>query len=231
TSTSTASGSGGGGGGIRAGPPCRRDRRREEEKVMKTRLSLLLSLGLLAACTAVGPNYHKPAVEPPGAFKEAPPAGWKTAQPRDAVLRGKWWEMFGDPQLNALEEQVAVSNQTLAQAEAQFRGARAAVLAARAGLFPTVTASAGVTRAHSSANRGGVIVPGSVAGGVTTGGDTTVYQVPIDLSYEFDLWGRIRRQVEADVLSAQASAADVATMRLTLEAELAVDYFQLHGLD
>lgn len=199
---------------------------------MKTRLAFLLSLGLLTGCAAVGPNYHKPAVETPGGFKEAPPAGWKTAQPRDASLRGKWWELYGDPALNALEEQVSVSNQTLAQAEAQFRGARAAVALARAGLFPTVTAGAQVTRSHSGSSRGATTSssPGSTTT-TSSGGDATVYQVPIDFTWELDLWGRVRRDVESNVAAAQASAADVENVRLSLQAELAVDYFQLHGLD
>jgi NodT family efflux transporter outer membrane factor (OMF) lipoprotein len=193
---------------------------------MKTRPALLLSLGLLAGCAAVGPNYHKPAVETPGAFKEAPPAGWKTAQPRDAALRGKWWETFGDPQLNALEEQVSVSNQTLAQAEAQFRGARAAVAAARAGLFPTVTAGAQVTT-----SRAGTARSSSQSNNNSGSGTATVYQVPVDFTWEADLWGRVRRQIEANVAAAQASAADVENVRLSLQAELAADWFQLHGLD
>src|SRR3954471_2282850 len=149
---------------------------------MKARFVLLLSLGLLTACTAVGPNYHKPTVETPGAFKEAPPAGWKTAQPQDAALRGKWWEMFGDPRLNALEEQVSVSNQTLAQAEAQFRGARAAVALARAGLLPTVTAGAQATRSHSGSGRGNTNSSGTSVS--SSNGDATVYQVPIDFTWE-----------------------------------------------
>jgi NodT family efflux transporter outer membrane factor (OMF) lipoprotein len=197
---------------------------------MKTRTSLLLTLGLLAgACTAVGPNYKKPSVETPGGFKEAPPAGWKRAQPSDAALRGKWWELFGDPQLNALEEQVSVSNQNLAQAEAQFRGARAAVALARAGLFPTVTAGASATTSRGSTSRGG----SSSTGGSSTSssGTATVYQVPIDFTWELDLWGRVRRQIEANVAAAQASAADVENIRLSLQSELAADYFQLHGLD
>src|SRR3954453_5369652 len=194
---------------------------------MKKHLSLLLSLGLLTACTAVGPNYHKPAVETPGAFKEAPPAGWKPAQPRDAALRGKWWEMFGDPQLDALEEQVSVSNQNLAQAEAQFRGARAAVALARAGLFPTVTAGAQVTESRVGTSRSN----NSNNSGSSGSGTATVYQVPIDFTWEIDLWGRVRRQVEANVAAAQASAADIESLRLSLQAELAVDWFQLHGLD
>jgi NodT family efflux transporter outer membrane factor (OMF) lipoprotein len=196
---------------------------------MKAHFSILLSLGLLAGCAAVGPNYHKPSAETPGAFKEAPPAGWKTAQPRDAALRGKWWELFGDPALNALEEQVSVSNQTLAQAEAQFRGARAAVALARSGLFPTVTAGAQVTESRAGTSRSSSST-GSTSTG-TSSGTATVYQVPIDFTWELDLWGRVRREVESNVAAAQASAADVENVRLSLQAELAADYFQLHGLD
>jgi NodT family efflux transporter outer membrane factor (OMF) lipoprotein len=192
-------------------------------------IPFLVCCGLAAACT-VGPNYKTPPVEVPAAFKEPPPPGvapgdWKPAQPQDAAQRGKWWESFGDPQLNALEEQVAVSNQTLAQAEAQFRGARAAVAGARAALFPTVTAGASVTTSRTSAGRA------ATATGSGSSGTATIYQVPIDVSYEADVWGRVRRQIEANVASAQASAADVETVRLSLEAELAVDWFQLHGFD
>ncbi len=197
---------------------------------MKSRIALLLIFGLLAAaCTAVGPNYKKPSVETPGGFKEAPPEGWKRAQPSDAALRGKWWELFGDPALNALEEQVSVSNQTLAQSEAQFRGARAAVALARAGLFPTVTAGAQATTSRGSTSRSGSSSTGSSTS--SSGGTATIYQVPIDFTWELDLWGRVRRDIESNVAAAQASAADVENVRLSLQAELAVDYFQLHGLD
>ena len=196
------------------------------KRYQTARWSLLVCLGsLIAACT-VGPNYKTPTTDVPAAFKEQPPPGvapgdWKPAQPQDAAHRGKWWEIFGDSNLNALEEQVSVSNQTLAQAEAQFRGARAAVREARAGLFPTVTAGASVTNSRASAS----------TTGLRTGGTATVYQTPIDVSYEADVWGRVRRLIEANVATAQASAADVETMRLSLQAELAADYFQLHGLD
>jgi len=194
------------------------------------RWSLLVCLGFLAAACTVGPNYKTPSTDVPAAFKEQPPAGaapgdWKPAQPSDAMRRGKWWEIFGDPNLNVLEEQVAVSNQTLAQAEAQFRGARAAVREARAGLFPTVTAGASVTNSRSGAGRSSAPAAGSGSG------TTTVYQTPIDVSYEADVWGRVRRQIEANVATAQASAADVEAVRLSLQAELAVDWFQLHGTD
>jgi NodT family efflux transporter outer membrane factor (OMF) lipoprotein len=205
------------------------------ESRMNARISVLLIFGCLAAaCTAVGPNYKKPSVETPGGFKEPPPEGWKRAQPSDAALRGKWWELYGDPALNTLEEQVSVSNQSLAQAEAQFRGARAAVALARAGLFPTVTVGAQATRSSSASSRAGVGVttPGGTGTTVTSsGGAATVYQVPIDFTWELDLWGKVRRNIEANIATAQASAADVENVRLSLQSELADDYFQLHGLD
>ena len=113
----------------------------------------LLGLAALATGCMVGPNYNRPPVTTPGAFKEGPPADWKMAQPRDAADRGKWWELFGDPQLNALEEQVAVSNQSVAQAEAQYRAARAAAWQARAALFPTVSLSPGVSRSTGATSR------------------------------------------------------------------------------
>jgi NodT family efflux transporter outer membrane factor (OMF) lipoprotein len=199
------------------------------QKKQAARWSLLVCLAFVAAACTVGPNYKTPTTDIPAAFKEQPPAGvspgdWKPAQPQDAMQRGKWWEIFGDPSLNALEEQVSVSNQTLAQAEAQFRGARAAVKEARAGLFPTVTAGASVTNSRAGAGR-------ASSSGTASSGTTTVYQVPIDVSYEADVWGRVRRQIEANAANAQASAADVEAVRLSLQAELAADWFQLHGLD
>ncbi len=184
-------------------------------------------IGLLATGCVVGPSYKKPPVEVPATFKEQPsPAAaaaagtFRPAQPKDATVRGKWWEVFGDPQLSALEEQVSVSNQSLAQAEAQYRGARALVREARAGLLPTVTVGAGATRSRTP--------PSALAPNGATG---TSFQVPIDLSWEIDLWGKVRRTIEENVANAQASAADVENLRLSLQAELALDYFQLHGLD
>ena len=189
------------------------------------KLSFSCAIAALAAACTVGPNYHRPPAPVPPAFKEPPPGEWKTAQPRDTALRGKWWEVFGDPQLNALEEQVNVSNQRIAEAEAQFRGARAAVKLARAGLFPTVTAGAAVTESRAAASRTGA------SNGTSQSGTTTVYQLPVDFTYEADVWGRVRRTIEENVANAQASAADVETVRLSLQAELAIDYFQLHGFD
>jgi NodT family efflux transporter outer membrane factor (OMF) lipoprotein len=194
-----------------------------------------IATALLAGACAVGPDYKKPSAPVPAAFKEEqPPAGaagadiaqWKRAEPQDDASRGKWWELFEDPDLNALEEQVNISNQNIAQAEAQFRGARAAVRGARADFFPTVTASASVTRSQGS--RAG---PAAAASSSTPNGPTTVYALPVDLSYEVDVWGRVRRGVQASVASAQASAADLETVRLTMHAELALDYFELRGID
>jgi len=206
-------------------------------------LAVLAAIAALAAGCMVGPNYQRPPATAPAAFKEPPPAGWKTAQPRDELPRGKWWEIFGDAQLDALEEQVAVSNQSIAQAEAQFRAARAAVGVTRGGLFPTVTAGASATRSRGGAARGGTGAgstgtsgTGSGSSGApvattTTTSTTNFFQIPLDVSYEVDLWGRVRRLIEAGVATAQASAGDLEAIRLSLQAELATDYFQLHGLD
>jgi NodT family efflux transporter outer membrane factor (OMF) lipoprotein len=136
--------------------------------------------------------------------------------------------MFGDPQLNDLEAQVNISNQTVAVAEAQFRGARAAVRAARSGLFPTLTVNGAATRTGSgSKGNSGVIG----AGNTVHAGGGTFYSLPFDFSYELDVWGRVRKTIEAAAASAQASAADVEAVRLSSHAELALDYFELRGLD
>ncbi len=174
---------------------------------------------LLNGC-AVGPRYSKPPASTPPAYKETPP-NWKQAQPADQIVRGKWWEVFHDPQLDSLEEQVNVSNQTLKAAQAQFAQARAFLRLNRADLYPTLNAGVSATRVHQSQNR-------------PLSGSTNVYTdlvLPFDVSYEADVWGRVRRTVEAARSSAQASAADVESVSLSLHAELAVDYFQLRTLD
>jgi NodT family efflux transporter outer membrane factor (OMF) lipoprotein len=166
----------------------------------------------------------------PSAYKESPPpgfptaSGWKVAQPNDDVVRGKWWEIFQIPELNALEEQIDVSNQTLAVAEAQLRNARAAISVARAPLFPTVTGNAGAVGARQSLNRPGASDNASFA----TRSD---YLLSLSSTYEIDFWGRIRHNVEASIATAQASAADLETARLSLHATLAIAYFALRGLD
>jgi NodT family efflux transporter outer membrane factor (OMF) lipoprotein len=165
----------------------------------------LALLALIMACK-VGPDYVRPAVVTPAAFKE----GWKLAAPADGMARGRWWAVFDDGALDTLERQVSVSNQTLAAAEAQFRQARALVAEARAAFFPTITLGAGYARGSDG---------------------RTAFSLPLSVSWEPDFWGRVRRSVEASAANAQASAADVETARLSLEAELAQDYFQLRVVD
>jgi NodT family efflux transporter outer membrane factor (OMF) lipoprotein len=181
----------------------------------------VLSALLLAGCT-VGPNYKRPAAEVPPAYKEV--GDWKTAQPNDQNLPGNWWEIFHDEQLNALEAQVNVSNQNLKAAEAQYTQARAALRYQRADYFPTMTVDPTATRNHLSANR----QPHSAQfNGVTY----TDLQIPFELSYQVDIWGRVRRTVESYRAQAQASAADLAAVNLSMHAQLALDYFQARTLD
>ena len=192
------------------------------------RLLFLLTLAgwlVLASGCAVGPNYHRPTAPTPQVFKEPPPEGWKQAQPNAGVPRGKWWEIYNDPQLNALEEQVNISNQNVLMAAAQYREARDTVKIARSSLFPTVTASSSLTRQHSSSNLTAAAPSASL--GVTD----TLYDLAADLSYQVDLWGSIRRNLTASYANAQASAADLENARLSFQAELAEFYFELHGFD
>jgi len=180
-------------------------------------LGTLIAL-FLSGCT-VGPKYVRPTADVPAEFKES--GNWKTAQPGDALSKGKWWEVYQDSQLNALEDQVSVSNQNLKIAQAQFLEARAALKIARSNYFPSVTGGISATHYHLSQNR-------PLA---TTTTDYTDYQLPVDVSYEPDVWGRVRRTVEASRSEAQATAADLANVELSLRAELAFDYFELRGLD
>jgi NodT family efflux transporter outer membrane factor (OMF) lipoprotein len=172
----------------------------------------------LSAC-APKVKYVQPTVEVAPAFREN--ADWKTAQPADDVLRGNWWELFGDPELNALEQQIDVSNQTLRAAAAQYAQARALVRGTRATLFPTVDFSPSAARAEASGNR--------PASNIHQAANDFV--LPVDVSYEADVWGRIHSAVSASRAAAQASAADLETARLSLHAELAADYFALRGAD
>jgi NodT family efflux transporter outer membrane factor (OMF) lipoprotein len=178
----------------------------------------------------VGPKYVKPTAPVALAFKEQPPESfkgsdsWKPAQPSDQALRGKWWEIFGDPQLNALEEEVTLSNQDLKVSEARFRQARAMIRFNRSAEFPTISTSPSITNERVSPNS--PYFPASQANN-----GTGAFTLPIDLSYEVDLWGRVRRTVSASREEAQASAADLQTANLSLHAELAVDYFELRSAD
>jgi NodT family efflux transporter outer membrane factor (OMF) lipoprotein len=188
-------------------------------------LSLAGLAALLLSSCMVGPNYTKPSVPMTPAYKELPPPGdgWKVAQPNDQTPRGNWWEIFGDPQLNALEEQVMVSNQDLKAAEARFREARAMIRFNRAAEFPTISTGPSISSIRDSAHR-----PFLTS---TSSSTTADFLLPFDLSYELDLWGRVRRTVTAAREEAQATVADLETARLSLQAELALDYFELRSAD
>jgi NodT family efflux transporter outer membrane factor (OMF) lipoprotein len=187
------------------------------------RLTVLLALGIFSfsGCT-VGPKYHPPVVQAPSAYKEL--GDWKPAQPNDQNLGGDWWTIFQDPQLDALERQINVGNQNLKAAEAQFRQARAALRYNRADYYPTVTAGASATRTRVSARRP---PPNGIFNGITEND----FVLPFSVSYQADVWGRVRKNVESYREQAQASAADVATVNLSMHADLAIDYFQARSLD
>jgi NodT family efflux transporter outer membrane factor (OMF) lipoprotein len=192
---------------------------------------------LLSGCR-IGPKYNAPAVPAPPAFKESSPEAyksslpgtWQPARPQDAVLKGKWWEMFNEPELNGLEEQLDINNQNIAQYFQNFMAARAQVSEARAGYFPTVTANPAYTRTGTA---GGAAITNSTTGLTTTTPATnyTGISLPIDVSWEPDLWGRVRNTVREYQYAAQVSAADLENERLTEQADLAEYYFELRGQD
>jgi NodT family efflux transporter outer membrane factor (OMF) lipoprotein len=175
---------------------------------------------LLTSCM-VGPKYARPAVPtaPTDAYKETD--GWKPAQPSDQLQRGAWWEIFGDPQLNALQDQLTASNQDLKVAQARFQQARALVRFNRASLYPTISTAPGIASIRDSGNQ--PYLPATH--------NTGDFVLPFDLSYELDVWGRVRRTVAASREQAQATAADLETVSLSLHAELAYDYFELRSAD
>jgi NodT family efflux transporter outer membrane factor (OMF) lipoprotein len=185
--------------------------------------SFAIVAALLAGCAPVGPQYKRsPLANPlPPSFKgQDPEAGnWKAADPSDALPRGKWWELFGDSQLNSLEEQIDVSNQNLKAATAQLDQARAAMRANRAEFYPVLTGGGAITQTHQSDNR---------PIGHATYSD---YALPFTFSYEADVFGRVRHSVQQSRVLAQADAADIETIRLSIHSELALDYLQLRSLD
>jgi NodT family efflux transporter outer membrane factor (OMF) lipoprotein len=195
----------------------------------------LLTLTLLTGCKPVGPNYNRPGYEAPPAYKETgattvlqpPPApaggAWQPANPSDGLLRGKWWEINQDPQLNQLEDRIATNNQTLRQALETYLAARDQITVARAAFYPTLSAGPSAQREKISANG-----PSYAPTKPTTYND---FAITGQASWEPDFWGRIRRTVEAARSNAQASAADAANIDLSLHAEMAADYYQLRGLD
>src|ERR1700733_4316057 len=189
-----------------------------------TPASVILAGGilLLSGCK-VGPNYVRPAVPPPPpAFKETP-SNWKQASPQDQLPKGKWWEIYGDAELNSLEEKIAVSNQTLKVSYQQYMSARTLVQQARSQFFPTLAVQPSGTRTQLSQNRPTftTLSPNQYSDIALTG----------DISYEVDLWGQVRRTVESARENAQASAGDLENVSLSLHSELAFDYFSLRGLD
>ena len=212
---------------------------------------------LLCGCN-LAPHYDAPRVQPSAQFKEAVSGGdsasqgWKPAEPRDAAIRSKWWEAYEDPQLNDLEERVAISNQNIIAAEASYRAAHALMLEAQAQLFPTLSLAPSVTRENSSVGAAGLGGSGvSTAGSGTTGGagassgagtatgaaqgavthPHTIYTLPLEASYQIDLWGSIRNTVAVNRYAAQASAAQLANALLSTQSTLAEDYFQLRVAD
>ncbi len=185
-------------------------------------LTLAGSILLLNGCM-VGPKYVQPTVPPPPpAFKETP-SNWSQASPQDQLPKGKWWEIYGDQQLNSLEETIAVSNQNLKVSYDQYMSAIDLVRQARSQLFPTVSVDPSGSRIQLSKNRPN-IVP-------TTATQYSDIVLPAQLSYEVDLWGQVRRTIEASRENAQASAGDLENVSLSLHSELAFDYFSLRGLD
>ena len=209
-------------------------------------------LAALTGCN-FAPHYDAPKTAPAAAYKEAVPGGdaaaqgWKIAEPRDAALRSSWWESYGDQELNALESRVAISNQTIAAAEASYRAAYALVLEAQAQLFPTLNLVPSVTREKSSAGLAGVGSATTASAPTTTTSTTTttttaaipsgsslthnVFTVPLEASYQIDLWGSIRNTVAENRFAAQASAAQLANALLSTQSTLAQDYFQLRVAD
>ncbi|PYP84599.1 MAG: RND transporter [Blastocatellia bacterium AA13] len=212
----------------------------------------LTTLALILNGCSVGPKYRKPTVQVDPAYKELKPDqfkevdGWKTASPKDDVLRGAWWEMFNDSELNTIEDRVNTSNQNIALAEATYRLARAVVREGRSQYFPTVTTnpSASVSQFPTNSGRGANSVaagtgqpgnsqPSSTGSTASTGRSNTItnFSLPFNVAWEPDLWGRVRHTVASSAYQAQAAAADIENVRLLMHAELAVDYFQLRGLD
>ena len=186
------------------------------------RLALATLLGSALAACSLAPHYERPSTpQPPATYKEA--GEWKVAAPADAAAHGRWWTMFADPDLDALEAQVSAANQSLKAALARLEEARAQTRIARSNWFPTVTADASVTRAESS-----VYSSGYVPGKTRTG---NAFLLSGDLSYEIDVFGRVRNTVAGARATEQASAGDVGALDLSLHAELASDYFVLRGLD
>ncbi|HEV7511399.1 MAG TPA: efflux transporter outer membrane subunit [Candidatus Acidoferrum sp.] len=196
----------------------------------------------LAGCM-VGPRYHRPDATPqppPASYKESPtqvqdPGPWKVAQPKDAMLRGKWWEIFNDPELNSLEDQLNINNQNIKQFFENFMAARALVAQARSQLYPTIGTTPSISRSQSSGNTGNLTATTGTGGTgtstTTAGRQTSLFALPADVTWAPDLWGRIRSQIHAAQYNAQLSAADLENERLIEQSSLAIFLFELRGQD
>lgn len=199
---------------------------------MRRTLFLAYGLALISAGCAVGPDYKRPSTPSVSAYKEAP-EGWANAAPNDAAIKGDWWNVFNDPVLDSLEHRVSISNQNVAAYAAAYDEARAVVREQRSQMFPTVDLDAGATRSRQASNGG--VATGSSAGGTTTftsgNSASDVYQVNIGATWELDLWGKLRRQVESARASAAASAGDLGNAQLSAQGEVASDYWQLRETD
>jgi NodT family efflux transporter outer membrane factor (OMF) lipoprotein len=202
-------------------------------------MSLLAAMVCSTSCV-VGPKYHAPTGPTPTAqnYKESPvnfqdTEGWKVASPQEAMLRGKWWEVFNDPELNALEEQLNINNQNIKEFFENLMTARAEIREARAQYWPTVTANPSFTRSRTSANLTNFnsSTAGGSGGQATTGQQTSIWSFPIEVSWVLDLFGKIRNEVRAAQAAAQVSAADLENERLTEQASLAQFYFEIRGQD
>ncbi len=186
-------------------------------KGLKSQLLTVIVCLPVVACT-VGPDYKRPAMPVPAEFKEI--QGWKLAQPRDHEISGDWWKIFDDPYLNSLEQQVDISNQSIAQAEAQFRQAQSLVQGAKSAYFPIVSGSLSANRFRAASGQS-----------VAVSGVRSLFNGAISFAWEPDIWGKVRREVESNEAAAQASAASLQAVRLLTQATLAQNYFQLRALD
>jgi outer membrane protein TolC len=199
---------------------------------LKSGIGPALTMLLLTGCM-VGPKYHGPPAStqapPPPAYKESTTQfqdteGWKVAQPQDAMLHGKWWEIYNDPELNALEEQLNINNQNIKQFFENFMEARALIAEARSQLYPTVTIGPSYSRSRSSSNLG-------TSGTANPGHESSLGSLPADISWEPDLWGKIRNTIHEQQYNAQLSAADLENEKLTEQASLAEFFFEIRGQD
>jgi NodT family efflux transporter outer membrane factor (OMF) lipoprotein len=183
---------------------------------------------MLLACE-VGPNYRRPDAPVPSAYKELPNSpSWKPSSPQDGIDRGAWWSIFKEPELDALERQVNVSNQNVKEFEAEYREALGLLKEAQSELFPTISASAGVTRGGGG---GGVTSTSSAVGSGPGGTAHTEFRLEPTISWQPDLWGSIRRQIESSKANVQVSKADLANARLSAQASIAADFFDLRATD